>query len=100
MPSGFLVWMINIGLLHQTQTLGYPNAYNANMTCLMRRMNANLKYAAGLLDQLRGHSKHVIASYTAFRDDAEQRPSPLITEWPEWQHQISDTDPIEGLYNH
>jgi len=54
-----------------------------------------LKYAAGLLDQLRGHAKHVIASYTAFRDDAEQRPSPLITEWPEWQYQISDIDPIE-----
>ena len=54
-----------------------------------------LKYAAGLLDQLRGHANHVIASYTAFRDDSEQRPSPLITDWPEWQHQISDADPIE-----
>ena len=59
-----------------------------------------LKYAAGLLDQLRGHAKHVIASYTAFRDDAEQRPSPLITDWPEWQHQTSDTDPIEGAASH
>lgn len=54
-----------------------------------------LKYARSLLNQLRGHAKHVIASYTEFRDDAEQRPSPLITDWPEWQHQISDTDPIE-----
>ena len=59
-----------------------------------------LNYAAGLLDQLRGHAKQMIASYTAFRDDAEQRPSPLITGWPEWHHQTIETDPIENAATH